>query len=91
MKRLFCGILAGLLLCLTGCGAQPEPEQLSLFAMDTYMSLAAYGNGASEALAACGQELNRLDASLSRTREGQRNLYPEPAGQRPMCPGRRRT
>lgn len=42
MKRLFCGILAGLLLCLTGCGAQPEPEQLSLFAMDTYMSLAAY-------------------------------------------------
>ena len=29
MKRLFCGILAGLLLCLTGCGAQPEPEQLS--------------------------------------------------------------
>ena len=70
MKRLFCGILAGLLLCLTGCGAQPEPEQLSLFAMDTYMSLAAYGNGASEALAACGQELNRLDASLSRTREG---------------------
>ena len=70
MKRLFCGILAGLLLCLTGCGAQPEPEQLSLFAMDTYMSLAAYGDGASEALAACGQELNRLDASLSRTREG---------------------
>lgn len=70
MKRLFCGIMAGLLLCLTGCGAQPEPEQLSLFAMDTYMSLAAYGDGASEALAACGQELNRLDASLSRTREG---------------------
>ena len=29
MKRLFCGIMAGLLLCLTGCGAQPEPEQLS--------------------------------------------------------------
>ena len=52
MKRLFCGIMAGLLLCLTGCGAQPEPEQLSLFAMDTYMSLAAYGDGASEAPAA---------------------------------------
>ena len=33
MKRLFCGIMAGLLLCLTGCGAQPEPEQLSLFDM----------------------------------------------------------
>ena len=61
MKRLFCGILAGLLLCLTGCGAQPEPEQLSLFAMDTYMSLAAYGDGASEALAACDRALALRD------------------------------
>ena len=38
--------------------------------MDTYMTLAAYGDKASEALAACGQELNRLDGALSRTREG---------------------
>ena len=70
MKRVCCAVLAALLLCLSGCGVQSEPEQLSLFAMDTYMTLAAYGDKASEALAACGQELNRLDASLSRTREG---------------------
>ena len=70
MKRVCCAVLAALLLCLSGCGVQSEPEQLSLFAMDTYMTLAAYGDGASEALAACGQELNRLDGALSRTREG---------------------
>ena len=63
-------VLAALLLYLSGCGVQSEPEQLSLFAMDTYMTLAAYGDKASEALAACGQELNRLDGALSRTREG---------------------
>ena len=70
MKRACCAVLAALLLCLSGCGVQSEPEQLSLFAMDTYMTLAAYGDKASEALAACGQELNRLDGALSRTREG---------------------
>lgn len=70
MKRVCCAVLAALLLYLSGCGVQSEPEQLSLFAMDTYMTLAAYGDKASEALAACGQELNRLDGALSRTREG---------------------
>ena len=70
MKRVCCAVLAALMLCLSGCGVQSEPEQLSLFAMDTYMTLAAYGDKASEALAACGQELNRLDGALSRTREG---------------------
>ena len=70
MKRVCCAVLAALLLCLSGCGVQSEPEQLSLFAMDTYMTLATYGDKASEALAACGQELNRLDGALSRTREG---------------------
>ena len=52
MKRVCCAVLAALLLCLSGCGVQSEPEQLSLFAMDTYMTLAAYGDKASEALAA---------------------------------------
>ena len=69
-KQNSCAVLAALLLCLSGCGVQSEPEQLSLFAMDTYTTLAAYGDKASEALAACGQELNRLDGALSRTREG---------------------
>lgn len=69
MKRLICALLAAALLCLSGCSAQQPPEQLSLFAMDTYMTLAAYGENAADALAACGQELNRLEQQLSRTRE----------------------
>ena len=70
MKRLACLLLACLTaLSLTACGA-PKAQEVSLFAMDTYMTLAAYGDKASEALAACGQELNRLDGALSRTREG---------------------
>ena len=31
MKRVCCAVLAALLLCLSGCGVQSEPEQLSLF------------------------------------------------------------
>ena len=30
MKRVCCAVLAALLLCLSGCGVQSEPEQLSL-------------------------------------------------------------
>ena len=37
--------------------------------MDTYMSLAAYGDGAREALAAAAREINRLERELSRTIE----------------------
>ena len=47
MKRLICLLLCGLtLLSLTGCGA-PKTETLDIFAMDTYMSLVAIGDGAS--------------------------------------------
>ena len=66
-----CAALSALLLCsLTACGKTEEPARQDIFAMDTYMTLATYGDKASEALAACGQELNRLDGALSRTREG---------------------
>lgn len=87
MKRVCCAVLAALLLCLSGCGVQSEPEQLSLFAMDTYMTLAAYGDKASEALAACGQELNRLDGALVPDPGGKRNLYPERPGPCRCVPG----
>ena len=53
MKRLICLLLCGLtLLSLTGCGA-PKTETLDIFAMDTYMSLVAIGDGASDVLQAC--------------------------------------
>ena len=55
-----CAALAALLLCsLTACGKTEEPERQDIFAMDTYMSLAAYGAGA--------REIYRLEQERSRT------------------------
>ena len=69
MKRLICLLLCGLtLLSLTGCGA-PKTETLDIFAMDTYMSLVALGDGASDVLQACSNEINALEQRLSRTIE----------------------
>ena len=67
MKRLACLLLACLTaLALAACGAK-KPQEISLFAMDTYMTLAAYGDSADEALTAASREINRLEAILSRT------------------------
>ena len=67
MKRLICLLLCCLtLLSLTGCGA-PKTETLDIFAMDTYMSLVAIGDGASDVLQACSNEINALEKQLSRT------------------------
>lgn len=67
MKHLTCLLLACLTaLTLTACGAE-KPQEISLFAMDTYMTLAAYGDSADEALTAASREINRLEATLSRT------------------------
>ena len=55
MKRLACLLLACLTaLALAACGAK-KPQEISLFAMDTYMTLAAYGDSADEALTAAGE------------------------------------
>lgn len=68
MKRIVCLLLAMLAaLSLTACGRGEEPEKQELFAMDTYMSLIAYGDGARDALAAAAREINRLERELSRT------------------------
>ena len=58
------------LLLLTGCGTKSKEETLQIFAMDTVMDFYAVGEGASGALAAAAQEINRLEALLSRTRAG---------------------
>ena len=63
-----CAALAALLLCsLTACGKTEEPARQDIFAMDTYMSLVAYGEDGQEALAAAAREINRLEQELSRT------------------------
>ena len=58
MKRLTCLLLACLTaLTLTACGAE-KPQEISLFAMDPYMTLAAYGDSADEALTAASREIS---------------------------------
>lgn len=68
MKKIACLALSALLLLpLSACGRSAEPVRQELFAMDTYMSLAAYGDDAQEALTAAVREINRLERELSRT------------------------
>ena len=68
MKRWICAVLAAVMLVsLVGCGKTEEPARQDIFAMDTYMSLVAYGEDGQEALTAAAREINRLEQELSRT------------------------
>lgn len=66
-KRLSCLLLALVLVFpLTACG--DKEHKIEIFAMDTVMDLTAYGKNGEAALSAATQEINRLEALLSRTR-----------------------
>ena len=70
MKRIFAAFT--LLLILTGCAAKLSSYTADFFAMDTFMSVTAYGadeDAAREAAFACEQRVNALEPALSRTRE----------------------
>ena len=67
MKRFACLILVALMaLSLAACGTQKR-ETLELFAMDTYMTFVAIGDGADDVLADLSRTVNTLESSLSRT------------------------
>lgn len=67
MKRLLCSALIVFLL-LSGCSAKPVHQQF--FAMDTVMSITAYGESSQDAVAAAVAKVNELESRLSRTRTG---------------------
>ena len=68
MKRFLTGALAlVMILSLTAC--EEASAQKQVFAMDTVMTLAAYGDPCEEALKEAEIELYRLEALLSRTAE----------------------
>lgn len=48
-----------------GAGANAEPYSKDIFAMDTYMTVSAYGDAGEKAVDAAVKEINRLDALLS--------------------------
>ena len=69
MKRLTCLLLALVTaLSLTACGSQHKLETHQIFAMDTVMDFAVYGGDTQGFLTAATQEINRLEALLSRTK-----------------------
>lgn len=72
MTMLLASLCMGLGLMLGGCGSQPaedtgagEPANRDFFAMDTYMTVTAYGERAAEATEAAETEVMRLDRMLS--------------------------
>lgn len=68
-KGMLC--LLCLAFCLCACGRQRGngKETRELFAMDTYMTLTVYGEGADEALALLAEEITTLERQFSAARE----------------------
>ena len=60
-------IFAAVMVVAGGCGTDGGDTEASrdLFAMDTYMTVTAYGKGATEAVDQAADEISRLDQLLS--------------------------
>lgn len=68
MRRFFAAALCAVLACgLTAC-TQGGEHSAEFYAMDTTMSVTAYGKGAKNAVPEAQAEINRLESQLSRTR-----------------------
>ena len=59
MKR-FSILIAALCLCLTGCGKQTTEATAQIFAMDTVMEVAAYGEHAEQAVKYTEKRMRRV-------------------------------
>ena len=69
MKRWITGIVAVFLFALSGCTPKQEPAETSLFAMNTYMTLTAYGENAQDALDMSTQLIQTVESLWSVTDE----------------------
>ena len=67
MKR-FSILILTLCLCLTGCGKQTTEATAQIFAMDTVMEVAAYGEHAEQAVKYTEKRIEELENRLSRTK-----------------------
>lgn len=65
IKRLFCILLAAMILLSTGCARQEEPYEKTTFAMDTVMTLRVWGDGAEDVCTALVEKINALDKRWS--------------------------
>ena len=71
-KKWLSGLLAVMLLFVPACAkpSEPVPAHNQFFAMDTFMSLTAYGKNAEKALEAAALETYTLEALISSTNSG---------------------
>ena len=67
MKR-FSILILTLCLCLTGCGKQTTEATAQIFAMDTVMEVADYGEHAEQAVKYTEKRIEELENRLSRTK-----------------------
>lgn len=68
LKKLISIAFCLIVLVMAGCSATAKAETREFYAMDTVMSISAYGSGASAALDAAQAEVDTLDALLSSQR-----------------------
>jgi thiamine biosynthesis lipoprotein len=69
MRRFFAAALCAVLACgLTACNQSGE-HSAEFYAMDTTMSITAYGKGAKSAVEETQATINQLESQLSRTRD----------------------
>ena len=66
MKKIIAAALLAVL-SLTGCAEQEYST--SFYAMDTFMTITAYGSKAQQAATEAEQYINSLEAKISRTRK----------------------
>lgn len=69
MRRWISGVLAIMLLGLSGCATKTEPVETSLFAMNTYLTFTAYGENAQAALNESAELIQTLESLWSVTDE----------------------
>lgn len=74
MKQWVTGIAAVLLIVLSGCAPKQEPVETSLFAMNTYMTITAYGENAQDALDKSTQVIQKVESLWSVT-DGGSEIY----------------
>ena len=65
MKKTSILLCLVMLLSLCGCGGTADKKTKEFFAMDTYMTLTAYGDNAEKALSEAQSEVERLDSLLN--------------------------
>lgn len=69
MKLCFSLVLSLSFLFLSGCTTTDDTQSAQFFAMDTFMTITAYGSSAQDGIDVARTEINGLDSLLSRTKE----------------------